>query len=129
MKKSFLILFGLIAFSMSASQAFAIDMRKFHNRNFQASDDACGLHVEVSGNYFSYTNIVPPREGSGNVSCSDLQDCNGSTYVAECDASGKCYSRLSGEVDIILLNDGNFVFVKYNRKFRVHNRSNYLTCR
>lgn len=111
------LLFALLAGAVHAHSE--IDLSQFHNVNFNPSSFACGVHIEVSDNFVSFTNIIPTDKENLLDHCTeDLYEiCAGQTFVEKCSSDGQCRSRLGGKVNTILLKDGNFVDIPNNRKF------------
>ena len=81
----------LICLSIT-NQTFAINLKEFHDKNFDAIGNYCGVHLEASKNHLFVTYIIPPSEDE-TIACSEnghSRGCNGTTQKLVCDDNGIC---------------------------------------
>jgi hypothetical protein len=100
----------------SANVSYAINLKDFHNRNFETIGPMCGLHLEVSGDVVIATNIIPPKANAMESLCETYSRCTGQSMFLRCKQDGLCYfENEPNRVAYFLMTDGNI----YNNVNRV----------
>lgn len=122
-------IWALLLLSLASTNAFAtVNLRSFNEWNFAPiRSNSCGIHLEVSGSNVVFTNILPPdREFS---QCGEWSTCNGSSYAVECDKQGRCKaSDGDGEIVLLLMENGDIMFLNSGTKFERYNRGVFQYC-
>lgn len=125
MKKLIIISVLLI---LTVESVFAVNLSLFNGSNYMSTRNYCGSHIEVSGNKLIMTQIIPPNINRANANCNIYRNCNGVTYILNCDKkSGRCFNEF-GQNIIILLSDGNYVNTVDETKHIYHNSGEYFWC-
>lgn len=110
-----------------ALEAYAVDLTSFHNKNFESLQrEYCGLHLRVSGNLLTTSEIVPPSRGKRKRCRTGRYGiCKGQSSLLMCyRTTGRCYVlslREDGEFyrlednlpSLILRSDGSIFIPKF----------------
>ncbi|MCM2277140.1 MAG: hypothetical protein NDJ89_03625 [Oligoflexia bacterium] len=130
LKFALVVTFGL---SLSAAtHAFAVDLSRFQDMNFEpVSSEYCGLHIEISDNILTFTNIIPPSAWLQPGNCGDggrWAGCVGLSEALECDSRGMCRDLEDGRLAFVLLNDGNFISMLSGTKYMARSPGTFWYC-
>ncbi|MCM2323712.1 MAG: hypothetical protein NDJ90_10670 [Oligoflexia bacterium] len=117
----------LVLLSLASTNAFAtVNLRSFSEWNFAPiRANHCGIHLEVSGSTVIFTNILPPNRDFDQ--CGEWSICNGSSEAIECDEQGRCMAS-DGDLFLLLMENGDILFLNSGTKFRRYNRGNFQYC-
>ena len=119
----FISVIGALLFSTFSYAT--VNLQSFHNVNFRAVGNKCGLHLEVSGTRLIMTNIFPPEM---DASCEKYAACNGSSFLLRCDKNGECFNATDNSHVLVLLEDRNIYNVIDGIKSLRSNETRYSWC-